>query len=74
MCQFKGRNAGYMHELEYDGRIPQVANLGISSETTRTNIVINNQKLKPMSRRGCFKRIFYLVGEHSEAFQYITES
>ncbi len=49
MCQFKGRNAGYMHDLEYDGRIPQVVNLGISSETTKTNIVINNHKLKTMS-------------------------
>ena len=74
MCQFKGRNAGYMHELEYDGRIPEVVNLNISSEPTRTNIVINNQKLKPMSIRGCFKRIFYFPGEYSEGFQYITET
>ncbi len=74
MCQFKGRNAGYMHELEYDGRIPQVVNLGISSETTRTNIVINNQKLKTIFRRGCFKRVFSFHAEHSQAFQYITES
>ena len=24
MCQFKGRNAGYMHELKYNATIPQV--------------------------------------------------
>ncbi|BDI19438.1 hypothetical protein ANSO36C_52400 [Nostoc cf. commune SO-36] len=74
MCQFKGRNAGYMHELEYDGKIPHVVNLDISSEITRTNIVINNQKLKTMPRSGCFQRTFYFHSEHNEEFHYITKS